>query len=93
MGSEVQKNLMNLGHITVKFDDGASNLLEGTLMVNDKPIPKIKQGDELVIYKSEEKVAYDSWLGLKGKTVVGTGTASGIGKAVAQVFLDNDPTS
>lgn len=90
VGSEVQKNLMNLGHITVKFDGGASDLLEGTLMVEDKPIPEIKPGDEIAIYKAEEKTVADgSWLGLKGKTAVVTGAASGIGKAVAQAFLDN----
>ena len=30
-----------------------------------------------------------SWLNLEGKTAVVTGAASGIGKAVAQSFLDN----
>ncbi len=89
VGSEVQKNLMNLGHITVKFDGGASELLEGSLLVEEKPIPDIKPGDELAIYKAEEKVADGSWLGLKGKTAIVTGAASGIGKAVAQAFLDN----
>ncbi|MBQ7198696.1 MAG: SDR family NAD(P)-dependent oxidoreductase [Selenomonadaceae bacterium] len=89
VGSEVQKNLMNLGHITVKFDGGASELLEGSLLVEEKPIPDIKPGDELAIYRAEEKVADGSWLGLKGKTAIVTGAASGIGKAVAQAFLDN----
>lgn len=89
VGSEVQKNLMNLGHITVKFDGGEGDVLEGSLHVEEKPIPEIKVGDELSILKSEEKVADGSWLGLKGKTAIVTGAASGIGKAVAQAFLDN----
>ena len=89
VGSEVQKNLMNLGHITVKFDGGKGDVLEGSLHVEDKPIPEIKPGDELAIYKTEEQVADGSWLGLKGRVAVVTGAASGIGKAVAQAFLNN----
>ena len=89
VGSEVQKNLMNLGHITVKFDGGTGDVLEGSLHVEEKPIPEIKTGDEIAIYKIDEQVADGSWLGLKGKTAVVTGAASGIGKAVAQAFLDN----
>ena len=89
VGSEVQKNLMNLGHITVKFDGGAGEVLEGSLHVEDKPIPEIKAGDTIEIYKAAESTSDGSWLGLKGKTAVVTGAASGIGKAVAQAFLDN----
>ena len=89
VGSEVQKNLMNLGHITVKFDGGAGDVLEGSIHVEEKPIPEIKVGDELSIFKTEVTAADGSWLGLKGKTAIVTGAASGIGKAVAQAFLDN----
>ena len=89
VGSEVQKNLMNLGHITIKFDGGAGELLEGSIHVEDKPVPEIKAGDMIEIYKAAEEVADGSWLGLKGKTAIVTGAASGIGKAVAQAFLDN----
>ena len=89
VGSEVQKNLMNLGHITIKFDGGAGELLEGSVHVEDKPIPEIKAGDEIHFIKSASEVSDSSWLGLKGKTAIVTGAASGIGKAVAQAFLDN----
>ena len=83
VGSEVQKNLMNLGHITIK-------LLEGSIHVESKPVPEIKAGHMIEIFKAEDKKISDgSWLGLKGKTAVVTGAASGIGKAVAQAFLDN----
>ena len=89
VGSEVQKNLMNLGHITIKFDGGEGELLEGSIHVESKPIPEIKAGDMIEIYKAADEVADGSWLGLKGKTAIVTGAASGIGKAVAQAFLDN----
>ena len=89
VGSEVQKNLMNLGHITIKFDGGQGELLEGSIHVEDKPIPEIKAGDMIEIYKAAGEIADGSWLGLKGKTAIVTGAASGIGKAVAQAFLDN----
>ena len=89
VGSEVQKNLMNLGHITIKFDGGAGELLEGSVHVEEKPIPEIKAGDEIHFIKAASEVSDSSWLGLKGKTAIVTGAASGIGKAVAQAFLDN----
>ena len=89
VGSEVQKNLMNLGHITIKFDGGAGDVLEGSVHVEDKPIPEVKVGDEIHFIKSVAEVSDSSWLGLKGKTAIVTGAASGIGKAVAQAFLDN----
>ena len=90
VGSEVQKNLMNLGHITIKFDGGEGDVLEGSIHVEEKPIPEIKPGDMIEIYKAaDEQVADGSWLGLKGRTAIVTGAASGIGKAVAQAFLDN----
>ena len=90
VGSEVQRNCMNLGHFTIKFDNGEGDLLEGSVHVEDKPIPDVKVGDEIAMFKEEVFVSADgSWLGLKGKTAVVTGAASGIGKAVAQAFLDN----
>ena len=89
-GSEVTRNLMNLGHISIKFDGGEGDLLEGSVHVEDKPIPDPKVGDEISFSREEVKVSSDgTWLGLKGKTAIVTGAASGIGKAVAQAFLDN----
>ena len=68
---------------------GAGEVLEGSIHVENKPIPAINVGDTIEIYKAAEEAADGSWLGLKGKTAVVTGAASGIGKAVAQAFLDN----
>ena len=68
VGSEVQKNLMNLGHISIKFDDGKGDVLEGSLHVEDKPIPDPKPGDEISITKAASESVDSSWLGLKGKT-------------------------
>ena len=52
VGSEVQKNLTNLGHITLKFDGGAEELLEGSLHLEDKPIPDIQPGMEITIERA-----------------------------------------
>lgn len=90
VGDQVQKNLLNIGHISLRFDGGAGDLLEGSIHVEDKPIPEIKVGDEIAMFKEDVITSVDgTWLGLKGKTAVVTGAASGIGKAVAQAFLDN----
>lgn len=89
-GSEVHRNLLNLGHISIKFDGGEGDLLEGSVHVEDKPIPDPKVGDEISFSREEVKASSDgTWLGLTGKTAIVTGAASGIGKAVAQAFLNN----
>ncbi len=51
VGSEVQTNLTNLGHITLKFDDGKEDVLEGSLHLEDKPIPEVQPGMEISIVK------------------------------------------
>ncbi|BEU86574.1 PTS glucitol/sorbitol transporter subunit IIA [Selenomonas sp. TAMA-11512] len=52
VGSEVQKNLKDLGHITLRFNGNADGeSLEGSLYVEDKPIPSIQVGDTVEIYK------------------------------------------
>lgn len=89
VGGEVQKNIMNLGHVTIKFDGGKNDLLEGSIHVEEKPLPLLKVGDEISISKAENVVANGSWLGLEGKTAVVTGGAGDIGKAIVQAFLDN----
>ena len=51
-GSEVQKNLRDLGHITLRFnnnDEGEG--LEGSLYLEDKPIVDVVPGDEISIVR------------------------------------------
>lgn len=53
VGSEVQKNLANLGHIALRFnnnEDGES--LEGSLYLEDKPISLPEIGTEIAIFKA-----------------------------------------
>lgn len=50
VGSEVQKNLKNLGHITLRFngnEEGES--LEGSLYVEKKALPKVQVGDKVTL--------------------------------------------
>ena len=49
VGSEVQTNLTNLGHITIKFDGGKGEVLEGSLHVEEAPIPEIAANTEISI--------------------------------------------
>ena len=49
VGSVVQKNLEDLGHITIKFDGSASAELPGTLYVEEKRMPAIKIGTSVII--------------------------------------------
>lgn len=52
VGSEVQKNLKDLGHITIRFNGNAEGeSLEGSLYVEDAPIPHIQVGDTVEIYR------------------------------------------
>lgn len=50
VGSQVQKNLKDLGHITLRFNANAEQEnMEGTLYVEDRPIADVKPGDEISI--------------------------------------------
>ena len=52
VGSEVQKNLRDLGHITLRFngnEEGES--LEGSLYLESKGVADVKVGDEIAIYR------------------------------------------
>lgn len=49
VGSEVQENLTNLGHIAISFTGETSAQLPGTLYVEDKPYPNIQTGSVISI--------------------------------------------
>lgn len=51
VGDEVQANLANLGHITIKFDSSTVAKLPGTLYVEKKQIIPIQIDDKISIIK------------------------------------------
>ena len=85
VGNDVQKNLINLGHVVIKFDGGVGELLEGSIHVEDKPIPKIQVGDEISITEGTNS-------SLKEKTAYIANADSETGKNVAQVLRDSGVT-
>ena len=68
VGGEVHSNIKTLGHIIIKFDGGAGDLMEGSVHVEDKPIPTIRIGDEISVSEPDTEA-------LKGKkaAVIGDG--------------------
>ena len=82
VGNEVNNNIRSLGHIVIKFNDDKEELLEGSLHVEDKPIPKIRIGDEIAIYEATASV-------LSGKTAVVVGDDRALCTAVAVILNDN----
>ena len=68
VGGEVHSNIKTLGHIIIKFDGGAGDLMEGSVHVEDKPIPQIRIGDEISVSEANSAA-------LKGKkaAVLGDG--------------------
>lgn len=52
VGCQVQKNLKDLGHIALRFNNNADGeSLEGSLYVEDKPVELPEAGTEISIYK------------------------------------------
>ena len=81
VGGDVHSNIRTLGHIIIKFDDGAGELMEGSVHVEDKPIPNIRIGDEISVSEADAAA-------LKGKkaAVVGGGE---VAEALKTILLDN----
>jgi len=85
VGNDVQKNLINLGHVVIKFDGGVGELLEGSIHVEDKPIPKIQVGDDISISEG-------AGTSLKEKTAYVVNADSEVGRILVQVLRDNGVT-
>ena len=52
VGSQVQKNLRDLGHITLRFNaNEEGENLEGSLYLENKEVGDIEPGEEIAIYK------------------------------------------
>lgn len=84
VGEDVNNNLKSLGHIVIKFDGGASDLMSGSIHVEDKPIPKVQFGDEISI---SEGVA-SAFQGA-GKTAIVVGATTESGQAIVKFLRDN----
>ena len=82
VGNEVNNNIKSLGHIVIKFNDDKEELLEGSLHVEDKPIPKLRAGDEIAIYEASASA-------LSGKTVAVVGDDKTICATIALILSDN----
>jgi glucitol/sorbitol PTS system EIIA component len=53
VGDDVQTNLQNLGHITLRFD-GSKEGLGGSVYLEDTDVPTVQSGDVLWIYRQVE---------------------------------------
>lgn len=82
VGGEVNNNIKSLGHIVIKFNDDREDLLEGSVHVEDKPIPKLRVGDEIAIYEAGAAA-------LSGKTAAVVGDDKIICAAITLILNDN----
>lgn len=82
VGNEVNNNIKSLGHIVIKFNDDKEDLLEGSLHVEDKPIPKIRIGDEISIIEAGASA-------LSGKTAAVAGDDIATVTALKVILNDN----
>lgn len=84
VGGEVHSNIKTLGHIIIKFDGGAGELMEGSVHVEDKPIPTIRIGDEISVSESDS-------VALKGKKAAVLGEGE-VAQAMKDILLDSGAT-
>ncbi len=81
VGGEVHSNIRTLGHIIIKFDDGAGELMEGSVHVEDKPIPEIRIGDEISVSEADSAA-------LKGKKAAVIGE-DGVSETLKGILRDS----
>ena len=82
VGNEVNNNIKSLGHIVIKFNDDKEELLEGSVHVEDKPIPQLRVGDEISIFEASASA-------LSGKSAVVLGNDKTMRATVALILSDN----
>lgn len=82
VGNEVNTNIKSLGHIVIKFNDDREELLEGSIHVEDKPIPKFRIGDEISILEGSSEA-------LIGKSVMVVGEDKTLCATLALILSDN----
>ena len=82
VGNEVNNNIKSLGHIVIKFNDDKDDLLEGSIHVEDKPIPKIRIGDVIEIIEENPST-------LSGKTAIVVGDDKTLCAAMTLILNDN----
>ncbi len=85
VGGEVNNNIKNLGHIVIKFNDDKDDLLEGSIHVEDKPIPKIRIGDSIEIIEENPSA-------LSGKKAMVVGEDKTVCATIALILSDNGAT-
>lgn len=49
VGNAAEKNLVDLGHMSIAFDGSIKAVLPGTIYVNGKNVPKLKIGSTIII--------------------------------------------
>ncbi len=82
IGGEVHNNIRTLGHVIIKFDGGEGDLMDGSIHVEDKPIPKIKIGDSITISENGSS-------SLKGKKVAVNGGDKSTAETLENIFVEN----
>ncbi|MBR6014255.1 MAG: PTS glucitol/sorbitol transporter subunit IIA [Selenomonadaceae bacterium] len=85
VGGEVHSNIRTLGHVIIKFDGGKGDLMEGSIHVEDKPIPAVQIGDSISIREAGADA-------LKGKKAAIVGADNEVATALKKILVDNGAT-